>query len=285
MGLIPPIWPWMRLDMEHNAQPISVNGALLFVDVRGAGTPIVLVHSGLTDSSMWEPQVEVLASRHTVVRYDLRGYGRSNLPPGPFSHVYDLRSLLGHLGIERAVLMGASLGGKVAIDFTLEHPDLVERLILLDPALGGHRWSDLARQKWKGIGEAVEAGNIDLAVELEIRMWVDGPGRTPDEVDPAVRRAVLGMNTQVMRRELQDEGVAEELELDPPAIERLAEIAVPMLVIVGEHDLPDMLDIADHLSREVPGAEQVVVAGAAHLPSMERPEEVNRLVAERLGQP
>lgn len=259
----------------------DVNGALLYYEVAGDGPPLVLIHAGIADCRMWDGQMEELGRRHTVVRYDVRGFGRSDMPPEPFSHRDDLRSLLDVLGLERVALLGASMGGGIAIDTTLESPARVTALIAVGAALGGSQPSAALLERWGEIDALAEAGNLGAAVELELAMWVDGPGRRRDQVDPTVRERVREMNTAIFERSLQPQGTPQPL--DPPAAGRLAEIGAPTLVIVGDGDVPDMLATADRLAAGIRGARKAVIHGVAHLPNMERPAEFNRLVLEFLA--
>jgi pimeloyl-ACP methyl ester carboxylesterase len=259
----------------------EVNGTRLYYELRGEGQPLVLIHSGLATSRMWDEQAWVFAQRHRVVLYDLRGFGRSGMPPGPFSNRADLAALLRFLGVERAVLLGSSMGGQLAIDFALEYPEMVAALILVGAGISGKQPSDYLVTRWAEIDAAATTGDIARAVELELRLWVDGPGRAPEQVDPAARELVREMNTDNFRRAPeQEQGQPQALE--PPALSRLGQIRAPTLVLVGEHDVPDTLESAERLARGIPGASKLVLPGTAHLPSLEQPEVFNRLVLEFL---
>lgn len=261
---------------------VDVNGTRLYYEVIGEGHPLVLLHAGLTTCQMWDAQWETFAQHYRVIRYDLRGFGWSRMPPGPFSQREDLYQLLRFLGIERAYLVGASMGGSLAIDFALEHPEMVAALIPVGAGVSGETPSDFLLERWKEIDAAAEGGDIAQAVELELQLWVDGPGRSREQVDPVMREQVRQMNTEnFARAPEQEQGQSQPLE--PPAIARLGEIATPTLALVGELDVPDKLASADLLARGIPGAQKVVMPGAAHLPSMEQPEQFNRLVLEFLG--
>ncbi|MDP9364254.1 MAG: alpha/beta hydrolase, partial [Chloroflexota bacterium] len=139
--------------------------------------------------------------------------------------------------------------------------------------------SQALRDAWTAVDERIEAGDIAGAVELELRMWVDGPGRTPEEVDRSVRERVREMDAALFAQ--PDEG--EPQPLDPPAAARLHEVAVPTLVLVGHRDQPDVLAGAETLAAGIPGARRAVIPNTAHLPNLERPAEFNRLVLEFLA--
>lgn len=259
---------------------VPVEGARLWYEEVGAGPPLVLLHAGLGDSRMWDPQVAAFAPAHRVIRYDARGFGRSDPARGAYSAPADLVGLLDGLELGRAHLLGLSMGGAVALDAALAFPERVASLVLASARPSGLAPSAVLRDGWDAVDEAVEAGDLAGANELELRMWVDGPRRQPGAVDPAVRALVGEMNASLLAG--PDEG--EPRPLDPPAVGRLAEIAAPTLVIVGDLDQPDVVAAGNLLAAGIPGARLRVVAGTAHLPNLERPDEFNRLIAGLLGE-
>jgi pimeloyl-ACP methyl ester carboxylesterase len=258
---------------------VEVNCATLFYQVAGSGRPVVLLHAGIADARMWDDQMAAFTPELTVVRYDLRGFGRSSLPPAPFAHHDDLAGLLRTLALPRVVLVAASMGGEVATAFALEHPDTVEALILVDTLAGNASPSADLHAGWAMVDAALEAGDLASAVELELQQWVDGPARAAGVVDPTVRERVRQMDAALLDR-LAEHEQASERGLEPPAATRLAEIQAPTLVIVGELDQPDAHCSADALIAGIAGARKVVIPGAAHLPSMEQPAEFNRIVLD-----
>ena len=263
-----------------NAGFVDVDGGRLYREVVGRGHPLVLLHAGIADCRMWDEQVAAFAARYRVVRFDARGFGRSDPARGRFSPRADLAGLLASLGIGRAHLVGLSMGGALAVDAALEFPELVSALVLAASRPSGLAPSKALRDGWDAVDALIEAGDLAGANECELRMWVDGPDRSPDRVDPAVRERVRTMNGPLLAQ--PDEGEPEPLE--PPAVERLGAIAVPTLVIVGDADQPDVRDGADLLARAIPGARKATIPNAAHMVNMERPAEFNRLVLEFLAE-
>ena len=246
-------------------------------EVAGDGPGVALVHSTVCDSRMWDVEFPALAERYRVLRFDLRGYGRSDLPPGPFSLVDDVATLLDEAGLERAALVGLSGGAALALDFALAEPERVTELVLAAPAIGGLDWSEEVQRIGEREDELLDAGELDGAVEHNLRMWVDGPQRGPDAVDPAVRAKVGEMQRRAF--EIQLEAFARDAQpgpskrLDPPAIERLDEVRVPTLVIVGDADVQDVLERAEILASRIRDARKVVLPDVAHMINLERPEE------------
>lgn len=257
---------------------VEINGAPLYYEVSGAGRALVLLHEGFTDSRMFDDQMTAFASQYRVVRYDRHGHGRSGTPAGPYTHHGALRDLLRHLGIERAAVLGMSAGGGVALDFTLAYPELVEALIPVAASINGYAASDETLRGWGQIGAALQAGDVPGAVELTLRMWVDGPRRDPSQVDARVRERMREMIVHYYTIRGDDPPA-----LEPPAIGRLAEIRVPSLVIAGEGDVPDILAQAELLCTTIPGARKALIPEVAHVPNLERPEQFNRLVLDFLA--
>jgi 3-oxoadipate enol-lactonase len=242
---------------------------------------VLLLHAGIADSRMWEPQVAVLgAAGYRVIAPDLRGFGERRLEPAPFSYVRDAEALLDG----PAAVVGCSLGGRVALELALHRPDLVERLVVIAPGLPGWEWSDETRAGWAAEEESYESGDLETAAEVSVRMWVDGPSRSREDVDPAMRASVTEMvlRSYEMQHGAWEAGADEEDVLDPPVSGRLGEIRCPTLVLVGEHDVADMRGIAAHVADSIDGARLVTVADAAHLPSLERADEVNPLLLDFL---
>lgn len=247
----------------------------VFAEVAGSGPAVVLLHEGICDSGMWDDQWEPWSESFRLLRLDFRGFGRSPLGSDAYSHARDVIDALERHGIERAALVAVSMGGRVALEVALARPELVSALVLVAPGLPGHEWSDELRAQWAAEEAAFERGDLDAAVEVSLRTWVDGPRRAPEDVDPAVRSRVGEMQRRAY--ELQREWVDEEPLVPDPA-ERLAEIEVRTFVLVGEEDQPDMQTIAERLAREIPGARFATIPASAHVPSMERPREFDGLV-------
>ena len=257
------------------------------VELSDAGTPtvstVLLLHAGIVDSRMWKPQRDVLeAAGHRVVAPDLRGFGERRLEPAPFSHLRDAEALLDG----PAAVVGNSLGGRVALELAVHRPELVERLMVIAPGLPGWDWSDETRASWGEEEKAYESGDLETAAEACVRLWVDGPNRSRDQVDPGIRSQVTEMvlRSYELQQGAWEAGAREEDVLDPPIGERLGEIRCPTLVLVGDDDVADMRAIAAHVAGSIAGARLVGIERAAHLPSLERPDEVNRLLLAFLGE-
>jgi 3-oxoadipate enol-lactonase len=253
----------------------------LYWEQAGEGPPVVLVHEAVADSRMWDPQWETFPHSHRTIRFDQRGYGRSPLEPGVISHAQDLVVLLDAVGLERTSLVGGSLGGRVALEVAVAQPDRIEKLVLLNPGGPGHDWSEEVRAGWDEEEAALERGDVDAAVEVNLRMWFDGPRRSSGDVDPELRAKVGDMQRRALEVQLPvGDDVREEL-LVPDLAERLGDVRAPTLVVTGDQDVDDIHAIADRLVREIPDARRASMPGA-HVASLEHPDEFDRIVLEFL---
>ena len=256
-------------------QSAHLNGTSLAYEITGQGPAVVFIHAGIADRRMWETQVEPFAEHFQVVRYDMRGFGQTPIVAGRYAHYEDLHGLLGHLGIERAILVGCSKGGAVALDFALAYPEKVKALVLVAAAIHGLRIEADPLPQEAALEAAEEAGDLSLVSALEVQIWIDG-GRQPEQIDPAVRKLVYAMNLIALQNDVL--GLGEEERLDPAAADRLAEITVPTFVLIGDRDIPASLQRYEYLIRHIPHAQKATLTDAAHLPNMEHPDIFNRLV-------
>ena len=266
----------------------EVNGTSLYYEVAGEGHVLVLNHGGLVDHHLWDDQFDEFAQHFKVIRYDIRGFGDSGMLKNdmePYSMERDLYSLLQFLGIEKTYVLGLSMGGALAIDFTLQYPEMVDALITVGAGLSGFEMGEPDEElkaKFEAMDEAFKSGDIARSVEISLQIWTDGPNRTPQQVDPQVRERVRAMTTRNFERDDDEEVHPQHME--PPAASRLSEIHVPSLIIVGDQDVEFIFEIADKLEKDIVGAKKVVIPGTAHHLNMEKPGEFNRVVIEFLEQ-
>jgi 3-oxoadipate enol-lactonase len=257
----------------------DVNGTSMYYEVAGSGEPLVLVHAGIADSRMWDAQFSVFARERTVVRFDLRGYGKTPAVAGAFSHHEDLAELLKHLGIERTALLGCSMGGRTIIDFAVAHPGVASALIPVAAGVSGYQSEASDPPEWGAVIEAYERGDLERASELEVQIWVDGPQRGPGEVPASIRDKVREMN--LIPLAVPDDLGDDQRQLEPLAVGRLHEIDAPTLVIMGALDQPMEAEQSGYIAAHTRGA-RLVTMDTAHLPNMERPDEFNEIVLDFL---
>lgn len=252
-------------------------GHLSYV-VTGDGPPVVLVHAGIADHRMWDAIVPELAERHTVIRYDLRGFGESAPPTGPFSETDDLRRLLDHLGHAQVRLVGASWGGRVALDFALAHPDRVDSLALFAPPWRGYDWSAEMVAYDEAETAALATGGLDAALDINLDMWLRGPARRWEDVADGLADRLRGpIRTSLVNQDL----VAEHSQ--GASTGDLATISVPALVGIGKLDVTDFQDIGRRYASEIPDATLVEFATAAHLIALDAPAELSAVLVPFLA--
>ena len=267
----------MPRDFAADVSFAHIPGVRIAYESAGQGLSLAFLHGGSLDRRMWDDQFAFFAGTHRAIRYDMRGAGQSETTPTtePFHHHEDLRELLQALKIDRVSLIGLS-NYAVALDFTIAHPELVEKLVLVSPGLRGYDFRD----PWVGIKfaammQALGRREVNEAVEVFLTMWVDGPYRRPEEVNPLVREQAREMVT----RSLGLSQLAPNCKgLEPPAIDRLSEVSVRTLIILGEKDAPDIHAIGKSIHAGVLGSELVTLKGAGHALPMEKPDEFNHVV-------
>jgi pimeloyl-ACP methyl ester carboxylesterase len=267
------------IEVLHDT--IAVDGATLSFELAGSGPDLVLVHSGITDRRMWDDQFLELARSFRTARYDLRGFGESSAVTGEYSHVDDLRAVIDGLGFERPHVVAASLGARVAIDLAVDEPDAFESMVLIGPALSGSRFEDpRLRACWEQMEAAWDAGDIERVIELETAIWVDGPTRPDGASNPVAIERVREMQRGIYAKALEDDP---ERDIEPPALERLGNLRMPLLVLVGEHDVSDIHHNASRIVEAAATARLVVIPGTGHLSNLEEPDAFNEIVLEFLG--
>ncbi len=258
-------------------QRIRLDGVELNAVVMGSGPWVTLSHSLGADLSMWAPQLQALADRYTVLAYDIRGHGASSVPPGPYTLEQladDAYALLRHLGVTRTHWVGLSLGGMIGQVLALRRPEVLDRVVLADtnaqvPPAGQAMWTEraaLARRD--GMAALVEAtldrwftpdfANRDPLTRQRVGEQI---AATPVEGYVACCNAICGLNT----------------------LEQLPGLAHPALVMVGEQDQATPVAMSRLIAQAWPGAELVVLPGAAHLSNLEQPEAFNRALLRFLG--
>ena len=255
----------------------EVNGTRLYYEVAGAGHPLALVHGFSLDTRMWDDQIAPFAERYRVIRYDLRGFGKSALPTEEaYRSADDLKALLDHLGIERAHILGLSLGGWVAINFALAYPAMTSALIPVDSVLAGYRFSPDYITLNRSIFSMGRQQGISAAREAWLRHPLFQPALEQPHVAPRLRQIIGDYSGWHWANH------DPEASPQPPAIDRLASIGAPALVIAGERDLPDFQAIADILATRIPHAQKVIIPGAGHMSNMEAPAAFNSVVLQFL---
>jgi pimeloyl-ACP methyl ester carboxylesterase len=254
----------------------AADGGRLRYAIAGMGEPVVLIHGMGLDAAMWDSQWPALQKEYRVIRYDVRGFGGSTLPTGPYSHSDDLLCLLEFLQARPAHVVGLSMGGRLALRFALDQPGAVRSLTLIDPALDGFSWSEVWTRRMSGIAAAARNGDVHTAKQLWLAHELFAPARRDPEVAAELAAMVERYsgwhwhNADPLRREAKK------------AIDLLTTVSCPTLVILGEFDLSDFKAIAECLAAQIPQAELRTIAGAGHMANMEAPAAVNELLLAHL---
>jgi 3-oxoadipate enol-lactonase len=234
---------------------------------------VLLLHAGIADRRMWAPQVAALESAgHAVTTPDLPGFGDEPLEPGTIDYVSVAAEQLDGPG----AVVGSSFGGRIALELALARVELVERLVLIGAGLGNWDWSEAAQAGLADEEALLERGDLAGAARQQAEMWL-APRAAAD-----VRELTEAMTIRSYEQQLPLEGRVTGSWPEPPASEQLDRIDVPTLVVVGSEDVEDMRTIAERLAAGIPGARLETIEGAGHLPSLERPDELNRLLLEFL---
>ena len=261
---------------KPRGEKLSVEGGFVAYDVRGEGDPVVLVHGGMLDRRMWDPQLDAFSRSHRVVRFDLRGAGESPAAAKPYHPADDLAALLDKLDIDRAAIVGISMGGSVAVDFALTHPDRVSALVLAEPGLSGYHYGTEIMQVMMKVGTAVQQNDLDAAASALFE-------------SPAMKHAMENGLARPLLQKLVRENIGGLMGMqfmryqEPNQVENVGNIDAPVLLLLSEYAGRDALNIADQVEGQLPATRRISIPGAGHLMNMENPSRFNEAVLEFLN--
>jgi pimeloyl-ACP methyl ester carboxylesterase len=269
---------------EMTKVKVASGKATLAVVTAGSGRPLVFLHAGVADWRMWRAQMETFSKTHLTITYDRRGYGETTYEAEDHDPRADLAAVLDTTSKDEAVvLIGCSMGGALAVDFALTYPQRVKALVLVGTAISGAPQIPLASYSTNAKrifaeGEVAEkAGDLDRVNALEAQAWLDGPEAPEGRVTDPARALFLEMNGRALRAAPAGRTIGEV-----KAYDRLAELKVPILFIIGTHDFPDINETSTHLSTVAPDA-KLVRLETAHLPSLEQPDAFSAALQEFLS--
>jgi pimeloyl-ACP methyl ester carboxylesterase len=277
---------------------LDIAGGRIAYDSGGAGPPVVLSHASLVDRRMWRAQFDALAPQYRVIAFDRLGYGDSGPAPKTVRYGVELLEVLDALDIDRAVLIGTSMGGGYSLDAAVLAPERVSALGLICPGVPGYQWpaemqaevgpilrAAVPPERLASYAEhaAVNVRDEDIAAmaEAQARYLAVGPGRTPDVFGAADWAFLLEMTRGVFARLWRDDP-SQEIDPDAPLLENLAAVRVPTLVVNGCADVSYIQDLGRMLSAGIPDVQRVDLADTGHLPPVERPDEVNAILLDFL---
>ncbi len=263
---------------------LNLGDGQLYYEMAGKGMPLVLSHAGFIDSRMFDAVWEPLANHFNVIRYDMRGFGQSSPATGPLCRRQDLDHLLNHLAVKEAHLVGCSNGGQISLDLALEQPQRVKSLTLVDSTPSGFELLGEPPRYLFEMFDALQKGDIDRANDLQIRIWLDGETREPEQVDSLLRKKALEMNRFPVSQGTLFIADAQPVNpLTPPAISRLESVDCPTLVVVGALDNSEVHRAADEMVRRIPNTRKAIIASSGHVPSYEQPDAFVELLLDFLG--
>ena len=265
---------------------LDVNGASLYYETAGhiSSPALLLIHAGIANLRMWDPQLDALSREHFVIVYDTRGFGQTQTEDVEFSDRSDALALLDHLGVEKATIIGCSRGGGIAIDLAIDAPTRVSGLVTIGSGPSGFPDLELTAEEDEAYDRMdVAFGAKDWATlnGLEVTLWCVGPARREEDLDPAFVTTAYELNRANMPHA---EEVPTPIPLEPPAYDRVVDIEVPTLVLVGDHDLSRHLAQYEYLSTTIRRADSARFPASAHLPNLEQPAEFERILLQWLAQ-
>ncbi|WP_100013175.1 alpha/beta fold hydrolase [Lentibacillus sediminis] len=265
------------MNLNKSTGIVKTAGADIYYEMKGAGENVLLIHAGIADSRMWDNEFNLLAENFHVIRFDLPGFGQSDFTGGKFSYNNMINELMDQLNISEVHILAASFGGKLAIDFCLDNPEKCQSLALLSPALGG--WEDsLYLQQYEAEEERLlEEGETEEAAILNFNTWIVA-GRTTESIESKVKDLVIDMQMKALTK-LEPASSVEEIDPED-SIYRIGDIKIPVVIIIGGHDVQDFHDISNLICKKIPTARKVTIPNAAHLANLEFPELFSRIILE-----
>jgi len=260
----------------------EVDGGRLYYETSGKGPDLVLIHAGFLDSRMWDTQFELFSESYRVIRYDVRGFGKSDVARTKFSDYRDLRGILDHLGAKTASLVGVSNGGRIASDFAVEYPSMLDHLVLVSPGMSGYKpagpeeeklWEEFDKQM-KPQEDADREGRAADAVEMDVDAWASA--QTPANRERITQIAMDNFHVHI------ENPWKLQVPPEPRTFQRLSQIRTPTLLIIGDRDVPAQILMVDNIHSHIPGSKKVLIPGADHIVNMSKPGEFNKTVLEFL---
>ncbi|HZD23016.1 MAG TPA: alpha/beta hydrolase [Acidimicrobiia bacterium] len=256
---------------------LELDDTSLYYDTTGEGPAVLFIHAGVADSRMWNRQWSLDGCR--LVRFDMRGFGRSGLGSVPFTNHADALQLLDDLDVGRAVIVGCSIGAEATLQIAHSAPERVAGLVLVGgDAPGFDPGIDYESPEWPEAVAAFEEGDLGRVAALEAEIWLAGRDRSIADINESVVKLFIDMNLIALKNETR----REELDVAQP-LDELPEVDAPVQVIVGDRDLPQLIAAAEHLAGQLSDTSAEIITGTAHLPSMDRPDVFNTIIKRFLA--
>jgi len=260
----------------------EVDGGRLYYEASGKGPALVLIHAGFLDGRMWDTQFQLFSENYKVIRYDVRGFGKSDVARTKFSDYKDLHGILDLLGVKTASLVGVSNGGRIASDFAVEYPSMVDHLVLVSPGMSGYKpagpeeeklWEEFDKQM-KPQEDADREGRAADAVEMDVNAWASA--QTPANRERITQIAMDNFHVHV------ENPWKLQIPPEPRTFQRLSQIRAPTLLIIGDRDVPAQILMVENIHAHVPRSKKALIQRADHIVNMSKPHDFNRTVLEFL---
>lgn len=257
--------------------------AQIFYESTGEGRPVFFAHAGVADRRMWDPQFEAAAPGHRYVRSDMRGFGNSEWFAEPYSPHSDILAVIESLDLRGVVLVGCSMGGRAVMEVAVTSPDRVDGLVVVGTGLPGWKPKEggYIPPQWADLDPLWKAEDWEAITTIDADVWGVGVGRSREQMDQGLYELIRIMDRRPVTTEMERDDHMSWME--PPISARLDELAVPAMVVVGAHDLPDVIQGCRLLAGRISDRDVVVIPDAAHLPNLERPEVFNPVLAAFLS--
>jgi len=245
------------------------DGELWAEDSGGDGPALVLIHGDWTDAGVWARVVPLLQDRYRVIRYDLRGFGCSSRPSQPFTRLEDLRAVLDHFGIRKAVAVGHSGGGGTALGLALQCPERTKAVALIAPGIHDYPWPD-SDPYLQESGLLIAAADHDSLVSLGLRTWA------PAGADAAIAAMMRGAVSSWFE-------IGDLERTDPPGFGVLGAVRIPAVMLLGDQEYPMVADVSQQIAARLSGCRTILVPGADHLLPLRQPALLANAIADVTG--
>ncbi|RIO10604.1 alpha/beta hydrolase [Mammaliicoccus sciuri] len=255
----------------------NATGANIYYESKGNGENLLLIHAGIVDSRMWDNEFNLLSEKYRVVRFDLPGFGLSDFTEGSYNYNLIINELLIHLDIHHTHILAASFGGKIALDFYLENPAKCMSLALLSPAISGWNASTFLQNYEEKEERLIDEGKIEETAQYNYATWIQR-NRSPEIINPDVKQLIMDMQRKILTKG-EPNVSSEEIEVEDN-ISQLNNIEIPVLIVNGQCDVPDFLEIAEVMIKEIPNVKNIIIPNTAHLANLESPELFLKIISE-----
>lgn len=260
------------------------NGGQLYYETHGTGTPLLFVHAGFQDHTMWNDQVAHFSKKYKVIVFDVPGHGQTTAGPERPQAADVILALMNGLKLEKTALVGLSLGGAMATDFAVQHPQKVSKLVLVGSGLSGwdeNRKVDTTTTQYiTALMGALNNKDTAGAATVFVQNWFAGPARSRANFSDKLWQEGYAITHQNM---LKHKASGWPRFAQPAAIHQLSALTMPVLIITGEIDMPEVLLMNRWLKEHIPNARQVLLPGVAHMVNLEQPDQFNKLLDDFLS--